>query len=223
MIIAGIDEAGRGCLCGALFIAGVIGEESLLLSFGAKDSKKMSEKARKQVYSRLIEAQRNKKIGISLIKKEAWEIDSLGLSAAMKEGLESVLLELYEIAHTLIPTLPYTQNKIPCIFDGNTSFGAQFPKDFESKMYFDTLIQADSKLPSVACASIIAKVSKDSQMYEIDKLYPHYHLAKNKGYGTAEHKEAIAHYGYCPHHRKSFKLKQKGIYIQEKLFNLNLN
>ncbi|WP_258864718.1 ribonuclease HII [Helicobacter cinaedi] len=239
MWVAGIDEAGRGCICGALFVAGVIGEEHKLACFGAKDSKKLSPKQRECIYQTLLESQHKGEIGLFVAQIEAWEIDKFGLSIAMKNGIEQILCGIAEFAisqkligqnvrqntakHNLLeqdveqnPTnLTDSKNVLQEItIDGNTTFHAQIPHILtQSGVRVQTMIKADDVLPIVSCASIVAKVSKDRQMHELDKLYPQYFLAKNKGYGTLQHKKAIAKNGYCPHHRKSFK-----ILIQECLF-----
>ncbi|WP_295738118.1 ribonuclease HII [uncultured Helicobacter sp.] len=239
MWVAGIDEAGRGCICGALFVAGVIGREENIAHFGAKDSKKLSPKQRERIYQTLLESQHKGEIGLFVAQIEAWEIDKLGLSIAMKNGIEQILCGIAEfaISQKLIgqnvrqniagenllkqdveqnPTdSTDSKNALQEItIDGNTTFHAQIPHILtQSGVRVQTMIKADDVLPIVSCASIVAKVSKDRQMHELDKLYPQYFLAKNKGYGTLQHKKAIAKNGYCPYHRKSFK-----ILIQECLF-----
>ncbi|TLD93977.1 ribonuclease HII [Helicobacter magdeburgensis] len=236
MWVAGIDEAGRGCICGALFVAGVIGREENIAHFGAKDSKKLSPKQRERIYQTLLESQHKGEIGLFVAQIEAWEIDKLGLSIAMKNGIEQILCGIAEFAisqkligqnvrqntakHNLLEqdveqNLTDSKNALQEItIDGNTIFHAKIPHILtQSGVRVQTMIKADDVLPIVSCASIVAKVSKDRQMRELDKLYPQYFLAKNKGYGTLQHKKAIAKNGYCPHHRKSFK-----ILIQECLF-----
>lgn len=222
MWVAGIDEAGRGCICGALFIAGVIGREENITHFGAKDSKKLSPKQREHIYQALLESQCKGEIGLYIAQIDAWEIDKFGLSIAMKNGIEQILSGIAEFAisqniikqHTgqKLIDLEHTLQEI--IIDGNTTFHAKIPQILvKCGVRVQTLVKADDIVPIVSCASIVAKVSKDRQMHELDKLYPQYYLAKNKGYGTLEHKKAIAKNGYCPHHRKSFN-----ILMQECLF-----
>lgn len=211
MWVAGIDEAGRGCICGALCVASVIGDERELAGFGAKDSKSLSEKQRESIYQKILDSQLEGKIGVYVAQIEACEIDRYGLSWAMRSGLQNVLAG---IAEFVCSRFFIEQNAmLECItLDGNTTFGAQMPESLAG-VRLQTLVKADVTMPAVSCASIVAKVYKDRQMRDIDRLYPQYALAKNKGYGTLEHKRAIAKHGYCPHHRRSFK-----IFLQESLF-----
>ena len=218
MWIAGIDEAGRGCICGALFVAGVVGREENIIQFGAKDSKKLSPKQRERIYESLLDSQNNGEIGVFVAQIEAWDIDKFGLSFAMKSGIEKILCGIAEFATSqkLIGQnlARWEKGLEEIIIDGNTTFHAKIPHSLvQWGVGVRTLIKADDTLPIVSCASIVAKVSKDRQMQELDRLFPQYSLAKNKGYGTLEHKKAIAQNGYCPHHRKSFK-----ILMQECLF-----
>ena len=98
MWVAGIDEAGRGCICGALFVAGVIGREENIAHFGAKDSKKLSPKQRERIYQTLLESQHKGEIGLFVAQIEAWEIDKFGLSIAMKNGIEQILCRIADFA-----------------------------------------------------------------------------------------------------------------------------
>lgn len=231
MWVAGIDEAGRGCLCGSLFVAGVIGKAHIIESFGAKDSKRLSPKRREYIYESMEKAQNKGEIGIYVVEINAEEIDTNGLSFAMRKGIESLLKALgdyalqYKILQKDIMIKEKTQGfqalkkgleindtnngdkeeRFTIVVDGNTIFNAQIPQYLqELGLSVKTLVKADSLLSVVSCASIAAKVCKDRQMCALDKLYPQYKLAKNKGYGTLEHRKSIAQYGYCPHHRKSF-------------------
>ncbi|CAM3281594.1 ribonuclease HII [Helicobacter labetoulli] len=218
MWVAGIDEAGRGCICGALFVAGVIGREENIAHFGAKDSKKLSPKQRERIYQTLLESQHKGEIGLFVVQIEAWEIDKFGLSIAMKNGIEQILCRIADFATSQNlkgQNLAGRENGLEeIIIDGNTTFHAKIPHSLvQWGVGVRTLIKADDTMPIVSCASIVAKVSKDRQMQELDRLFPQYSLAKNKGYGTLQHKKAIAQNGYCPHHRKSFK-----ILMQECLF-----
>ncbi len=213
--MAGIDEAGRGCLCGSLFVAGVIGKAHIIESFGAKDSKRLSPKRREYIYESMEKAQNKGEISIYVVEINAEEIDTNGLSFAMRKGIESLLKALgdYALQYKILQKeleINDTNNgdkreRFTIVIDGNTIFNAQIPQYLqELGLSVKTLVKADSLLSVVSCASIAAKVCKDRQMCALDKLYPQYKLAKNKGYGTLEHRKSIAQYGYCPHHRKSF-------------------
>ena len=215
MWVAGIDEAGRGCLCGSLFVAGVIGKAHIIESFGAKDSKRLSPKRREYIYESMEKAQNKGEISIYVVEINAEEIDTNGLSFAMRKGIESLLKALgdYALQYKILQKeleINDTNNgdkreRFTIVIDGNTIFNAQIPQYLqELGLSVKTLVKADSLLSVVSCASIAAKVCKDRQMCALDKLYPQYKLAKNKGYGTLEHRKSIAQYGYCPHHRKSF-------------------
>lgn len=205
MWVAGIDEAGRGCICGGLFIAGIIANEQVIAQFGAKDSKKMLPKQRERVYNALLDSQKRGEIGFYVAQIQAWDIDKYGLSWAMRSGIEEVLS--YLGSYMLEQNILVQNQPLDIVIDGNTTFGAHIPTFLAHKdVHLKTLIKGDELMPIISCASIVAKVSKDSQMYMLDNLYPQYLLAKNKGYATLEHKKQIMRYGYCPHHRKSFKI-----------------
>ncbi|WP_370524723.1 ribonuclease HII [Helicobacter winghamensis] len=175
----GIDEAGRGCVAGSLFVCGVVLEklpESLKNSL--RDSKTLSQKKRDALANILKDYATFK-----IIKKEANEIDTKGLSACIKEALQEILSTIYA---------PFY------IFDGNCNF--KIP-------HLKTLTKGDSKLHTISAASILAKSAKDTEMLEFHALYPHYDFARNKGYGTKAHIQAIATHGLSPIHRKSYRIK----------------
>lgn len=145
---------------------------------GLNDSKKLSEKKREILFD-LILTNSNSHI----VRFSAQQIDLLGLSACLKMGLE-------EIMHCL--------NSEDYLFDGNSKFGVSGLR---------TLIKADTIVPEVSAASILAKVTRDREMVELDAAYPEYGFAEHKGYGTCAHVQAIRLHGHCDIHRKSFKLK----------------
>lgn len=182
MKLCGIDEAGRGPLAGPLVMAGVVLHKSIT---GLNDSKKLSEKKRNLLYDLIVENSMYR-----IVRFSAEQIDTLGLSACLKKGLE-------EIIHSL--------DADDFLFDGNSKFGVNGLR---------TLIKADTLIPEVSAASILAKVTRDREMIEVDSLYPGYGFSDHKGYGTAIHIQAIQKYGYCDIHRKSFKLKS----LQPSLF-----
>ncbi|WP_301193748.1 ribonuclease HII, partial [Helicobacter japonicus] len=197
------------------FVAGVIGKAHIIESFGAKDSKRLSPKRREYIYESMEKAQNKGEISIYVVEINAEEIDTNGLSFAMRKGIESLLKALgdYALQYKILQKeleINDTNNgdkreRFTIVIDGNTIFNAQIPQYLqELGLSVKTLVKADSLLSVVSCASIAAKVCKDRQMCALDKLYPQYKLAKNKGYGTLEHRKSIAQYGYCPHHRKSF-------------------
>ena len=175
MKLCGIDEAGRGPLAGPLVMAGVILHNPIP---GLNDSKKLSEKKRELFFDLIIENSNYK-----IVRFSAKEIDTHGLSACLKKGLEDILNSL---------------DADDFLFDGNSKFGV---------IGLRTLVKADALIPEVSAASILAKVTRDREMIEIDSLYPNYGFAAHKGYGTAVHVLAIEKYGLCEIHRKTFKLK----------------
>jgi len=145
---------------------------------GLNDSKKLSEKKRENLYEII---KNSSKWYIYEVK--ASKIDEIGLSKAIKTCLLAIKNHFGEDTDFL--------------FDGNSSFGVS---------NIPTLVKADTKVPAVSAASILAKVYRDRQMIKFAKAYPNYGFEKHKGYGTKAHLEAIAKYGYCEIHRKSFKI-----------------
>ena len=145
---------------------------------GLNDSKKLSEKKREMLFDLILTNSDSK-----IVRFSAQQIDVLGLSACLKMGLE-------EIMHCL--------NAEDYLFDGNSKFGVSGLR---------TLVKADALIAEVSAASILAKVTRDREMVELDATYPQYGFAEHKGYGTSAHVQAIREYGHCEIHRKSFKLK----------------
>ena len=177
--ICGIDEAGRGPLAGPVVVASVILPEDSFIE-GVNDSKKVSEKKREKLYEIIKEEAISYGIGIS------WqnEIDEINILQATKKSLTRSIEDLQvkpEII--LVDALNNIDTKgIP----------------------YRSIIKGDAKIYSIAAASILAKVTRDRIMREMDEIYPQYGFARHKGYGTANHMEAIREYGLCPIHRRSF-------------------
>lgn len=177
-IICGVDEAGRGPLAGPVSAAAVI------LPFGTEieglnDSKKLSEKKRDFLFDIIKE----KAIAYSVAFASVEEIEEINiLNAAMLAMTRAV------------KGLAITPDIV--LVDGNKAPEIEIPTR--------TIIKGDSLSANIAAASILAKVSRDRLMYEMDKEYPQYAFAKHKGYGTKVHIDAIKKYGACPHHRMSF-------------------
>ena len=178
-LIAGIDEAGRGPLAGPVCAAAVILPEGMIID-GVDDSKKLSEKKREQLYDKIIGAA----VSYSIAFVYPDVIDEINIRQATHKAMQQAADGL-KIKPDIL--LVDGNDKIP--FDG-----------FESEY----IIKGDSKLECIAAASILAKVTRDRYMREMDKEYPDYGFAKHKGYGTKAHMEAIREVGLCSIHRKTF-------------------
>ncbi|WP_163499555.1 ribonuclease HII [Helicobacter suis] len=188
-MILGIDEAGRGCLCGSLFVAGVACTKELAAFFnkqGLKESKQLKREKRFEFAQKIKE---HPEILSLVVAKSALEIDHKGLSVCMQEAITQIVLKFPHILHVKL--------------DGNTLFHLQF----SHLRCFEPIIKGDCQITQIAMASILAKAAKDKEMLALDKFYPAYGFIRHCGYGTQEHRKAIAHLGYLKEHRKSFKLK----------------
>ena len=176
--VCGVDEAGRGLICGPVVAAAVILPKDEKID-GVNDSKKLSEKKREVLFDVIKEKAIAVGVGISdveLIEK----INILNATKiAMKEAIENLKIKPDYV-----------------LVDGNQAIDISVP--------FETVISGDAKSESIAAASIIAKVTRDRLLIEYDKKYPEYGFAKHKGYGTKAHIEAIRTYGLTPIHRPSF-------------------
>ena len=231
MLICGIDEAGRGCLAGSLFVAGVVCDEKvlsqnlskILQKMGIKDSKKLSKLKRYELKSRLDKISH---LSHFVVEKTAEEIDTKGLSVCLKEALEAIMQAVVSVAKNEVIKKPNDRDDradeelgkssdiclpqedlIRFYFDGNSTFGAStlsVGRDFATKISLECIVKGDALVPLISCASIYAKCAKDTQSVELDKIYPQYDLATNAGYGTKAHIESIARYGLSPIHRASF-------------------
>ena len=176
-LVAGIDEAGRGPWAGPVVSAVVILNEKNIPD-GLNDSKKLSEKKRLSLYSSIYNFH-SVGVGISSIE----EIDSMNV-------LQATFLSMKRAVEDLNPQPEYI------LVDGNLDPGL----NFKTKC----IIKGDSISISIAAASVIAKVTRDNLMLKLDKEFPNYNWKKNKGYGTAEHRNALELHGPCKYHRKSF-------------------
>lgn len=186
---AGCDEAGRGCLAGAVFAAAVI-LPSHFKNELLNDSKKLNAQTRNELRT-IIE---NEALAFSVKKVSAKEIDKINILNASIKAM-----------HLAIADLKMTPQHL--LIDGN-----------RFKAYLGIphtcIIKGDGKYMNIAAASILAKTYRDEYMLKLDKKYPQYHWKKNKAYGTLEHRKAIETFGYSIEHRKSFVLKKKEINIQ---------
>lgn len=181
-IIAGVDEAGRGPLAGPVVACAVIINQSEIIP-GIRDSKQLSFKKREILYNGIT----SKYIwATGIILPE--EIDQINILEATKKACELA-----------VSNLSNSPEKV--LVDGNMKFS--------DSIKFISIIKGDNLSLSIAAASIIAKVTRDRIMMELDTCFPEYNWSKNFGYGTKAHIEAINKFGLSPHHRKSFKLKSQ--------------
>lgn len=183
-LICGCDEAGRGPLAGPVFAAAVILPRGVEIE-GLDDSKKLSEKKRQALYVKIKETA----LSYGIARAEAAEIDEINILNASMLAMRRAV--------AMLPQVPDL-----ALIDGNVARG------FE--MDAVPVIKGDSKSPSIAAASILAKVERDAFCAELDALYPGYGFAKHKGYPTKEHRAAVLEHGACPQHRLSFLKKLLG-------------
>ena len=180
-LVCGVDEAGRGPLCGPVVAAAVILKPDSKIE-GVNDSKKLSEKKREQVYENIMENALAVGVGMSDVDV----IESVNILNATKLAMKEAISKLkVQPEYVLI--------------DGNQMIDITIPGE--------TVVHGDAISESIAAASIVAKVTRDRMLIEWDKTYPEYGFAKHKGYGTKAHTDAIAKYGLTPLHRPSFCTK----------------
>lgn len=197
----GTDEAGRGCLAGPVTAAAIILPENYHLEF-LNDSKQLSEKTREKLKPLIIESATS--FAFTHIYNE--EIDEINILNASMKAMQECVLKLF-------PTPEFI------IVDGNRNINAKLGlKSITGKTFtFEeiellksipnkSIIKGDSKFTSIAAASVLAKTFRDEYMDKIHEEFPMYNWKKNKGYPTAEHREAIRKYGVTKYHRKSFRL-----------------
>lgn len=176
--VAGVDEAGRGPLAGPVCAAAVILPDDVVID-GINDSKKLTEKKREQLFDVICE----KAIAYSVEFASPDVIDEINIRQATSLAMHNAVKNLDVCADFVI-------------VDGNDRIPFDVP--------FEYIIKGDAKAQAIAAASILAKVSRDRLMVELDREYPQYGFAKHKGYGTKAHCEAIQKFGVLPIHRKSF-------------------
>ena len=183
-IVCGVDEAGRGPLCGPVCAAAVILPTDCEIE-GINDSKKLSEKKRDMLYDIIKE----KALAYSVVRVDAKTFDEINILQAtfkaMREAVEGLSVKA-DIA----------------LIDGNQKPGLSIEER--------TLVKGDAKSISIAAASILSKVTRDRYCLEMDEKYPEYQFAKHKGYGTKLHYEMIAEHGICDEHRRTFLKKILG-------------
>lgn len=177
-LIAGVDEVGRGPLVGAVVTAAVILDPARPI-VGLADSKKLSENKRLALFEEIKE----KALAWSLGRAEPHEIDELNI-------LHATMLAMQRA----VAGLPITPEFV--LIDGNRCPALPMPAQ--------AVVKGDSKVAEISAASILAKVTRDREMAELDAQYPQYGFAKHKGYPTADHLRLLAEHGAIAEHRRSF-------------------
>jgi ribonuclease HII len=176
--IAGVDEAGRGPLAGPVIAAAVILDPANPVA-GLKDSKQLTALRREALYGEIT----GKAIAWATGRSDVDEIDSINI-------LQAPLLAMQRAVEQLVPAVEYV------LVDGNQCPQLDCP--------VEAVIKGDSKIPAISAASIIAKVTRDREMLELDSLYPGYGFARHKGYPSRNHLEALQRLGVTPVHRRSY-------------------
>jgi len=184
--LACIDEVGRGCLAGSVVTCAVIMPQDLLIE-GVNDSKKLTPKKRDKLFDIIKE----KAIAIGIGEMDCTKVDEINIKNATKLAMIQAVANLRDK-------------------DGNQIIPEYLLIDAE-KLDLNipqlNIIKGDAKCHGIAAASIIAKVTRDRQMDELDKVYPEYKFSKNKGYGTKDHVQALLEYGPTDIHRTTFLKK----------------
>ncbi|MCE5180417.1 MAG: ribonuclease HII [Betaproteobacteria bacterium] len=178
LLICGVDEAGRGPLAGAVFAAAVILDESRPIQ-GLADSKKLSEKRRKELATEIKACS----LAWAIARADAGEIDSINI-------LQASLLAMRRAVECLSPT------PSEALIDGLHCPKLLIP--------CRAIVKGDSSVAAISAASILAKTARDTEMLQLHQEYPQYGFDQHKGYPTAMHLDALRRYGACKIHRRSF-------------------
>lgn len=186
VVVAGIDEAGRGPLAGPVVAACAILPEDFDV-IGVDDSKKLSEKRREELYEEIL----NKALAYGVGISDNSLIDEINILQATKSAMHEALINAQKMLEEK------TEQKV-----GHVLFDAVEIKEVDIPQ--SAIIKGDAKSLSIAAASIIAKVTRDRMMMDYHEQYPYYGFNSNKGYGTKAHYAGIAEHGITPIHRKSF-------------------
>lgn len=179
VLIAGVDEAGRGPLAGPVAVAAVILDPARPID-GLNDSKKLSEAKREALYPQIVA----NALAHCIVMVTTEEIDRINIYQATMIGMCRALTGL-------------NPAPLEALIDGNA-----LPREMPCPGR--AIVGGDALEPAISAASILAKVSRDRWMVALDKEYPGYGFAEHKGYGTPAHLEALKRLGPCPHHRRSF-------------------
>ncbi len=187
-LLAGVDEVGRGPLCGPVVAAAVILDPQRPIC-GLQDSKKLSEKKRIELDTVI----REQALAWCIARADVAEIDRLNILHATMLAMQRAVAGL-----KVQPEL--------ALIDGNRCPQLAVPSQ--------AIVKGDDRVPAIAAASILAKVARDREMHELDLLYPGYGIAGHKGYPTRQHLQALQQLGATPIHRRSFKPVQQALHVK---------
>ena len=193
--VLGVDEAGRGPLAGPVAVGVVLAPEgfNFLQEFpGLNDSKKLSEKKREALYTKLTELVDGGNLRAAVVLKSAKEIDGRGIAVVIRDA----------VAEGVVKLLPNPKDGKVWL-DG----ALRAPHEYEQ----ETVIGGDALIPAIMLASVAAKVSRDRHMLRLASTYPEYGFEKHKGYGTKAHYLAIANHGFLDIHRQTFLRNIKNV------------
>ena len=188
-LVAGVDEVGRGPLCGAVVTAAVILDPNRPI-LRLNDSKKLTEARREKLYDEICE----KALSWHIARAEVEEIDELNILHATMLAMQRAVEGLH-----ITPKM--------AMIDGNRCPKLTMPSE--------AVVKGDSKVPAIAAASILAKVSRDREMAAFELIYPGYGIGGHKGYPTPVHLEALARLGPTPIHRRSFAPVRQAYELRE--------
>ena len=193
-LVAGVDEVGRGPLCGAVVTAAVILDPNRPI-LGLNDSKKLTEARREKLYDEICE----KALSWHIARAEVEEIDELNILHATMLAMQRAVEGLH-----ITPKM--------AMIDGNRCPKLTMPSE--------AVVKGDSKVPAIAAASILAKVSRDREMAAFELIYPGYGIGGHKGNPTPVHLEALARLGPTPIHRRSFAPVRQAYEARESLIEV---
>lgn len=210
--IVGIDEVGRGPIAGPITFCAFImkSDTDILKVFDKrilKDSKKLSDIKRREIRTKLNKLKLSGDVDFVIVSTSAKTIDSIGLSKVIKKSIESCLSKLLRLNYNL------DKSNTKIYLDGGLKIDNEYiikiKKKYNSDLEYETVIKGDEKIESIACASIMAKITRDNYMiYSANKLYDKdgkfYDWKNNVGYGTSKHYEYLKLHGATDLHRQSF-------------------
>jgi len=195
MLICGVDEAGRGPLAGSVYAAAVILDVKHPI-IGLADSKKLSEKKREFLSAEI----KTKALAWGIASCTCQEIDEINILQASLLAMKRAI-EAMQTQFNIVPNLVQV--------DGN--------KCPEISLPCEAIVKGDSKVQAISAASILAKVARDAELYELDKVYPQYGFAEHKGYPSPAHLLALQVHGITPAHRVSYAPVRKRILTDQRI------